>query len=630
MHVRCSPLAYFAIHLILSYYLQMAATPPNKRRKVDLEHRAFKASWTLQYFFEERRGKAQCLICMATVAVMKESNIRRHFETIHQRSKYAAMDEAGRQSAVAKLSSHLSKQSTAFALPKPGSTITERATRASFEVSLLIAKNMKPFTDGDFVKDCLLATADAMCPEQRSTFANVCLSARTVVRRIDEMSTDVRASYKKQCDAFEVFSVAIDESTDVKDTSQLAIFIRGVTEDFTVSEEFLTLVPLKGTTTGKDVSDAVLDTLTTAGLCRKRLVAVTTDGAPAMVGEVKGAASLIVKRCIEDGNTHQPMKLHCIIHQEALCAKAASLSDVMGVVVKAVNSILSRSLNHRQFQALLDEAEAAYGDLLYFCEVRWLSRGRMLARVWDLRSEIADFLEQKRLPFAAEFRDPVWLGQLAFLADITQELNVLNVRLQGKDLLVTDMFAAVKAFEVKLRLWESQIGKKRCPTFARLSSLPTTQVKWREAKEVIAGLRDQFSTRFQSLKEYAPGFSLLSSPFALCVDDLPDDLQMEVIDLQCDDELRGRFQNTSPLDFYSRFLPRERFPVIAARVRRIVAVFGSTYICEQLFSKMKYAKNRLRTNLTDENLNNILLLASTSVAPDLTLLCGNRQHQPSH
>ena len=69
----------------------------------------------------------------------------------------------------------------------------------------------------------------------------------------------------------------------------------------------------------------------------------------------------------------------------------------MKVFVKAVNFILSRALNNRQFQDLLTEINAQYNELLHFCEVRWLSRGKVLERVFDLREEIATFLEEKKL-----------------------------------------------------------------------------------------------------------------------------------------------------------------------------------------------------------------------------------------
>ena len=148
-----------------------------------------------------------------------------------------------------------------------------------------------------------------------------------------------------------------------------------------------------------------------------------TDGAPAMTGQKKGAASLLVRHCAAAGHTQPIHKMHCIIHQEAVCAKSANLVDVMSVVVKVVNSILSRSLNHRQFQALVDEADVQYGDLLYYCEVRWPSRGAMLSRVCDLQKEIATFLRQKNLPYADQFVDPRWLARLALLTDITTHLN---------------------------------------------------------------------------------------------------------------------------------------------------------------------------------------------------------------
>ena len=92
-----------------------------------------------------------------------------------------------------------------------------------------------------------------------------------------------------------------------------------------------------------------------------RLVCVTTDGAPAMIGQKKGAASLLARHCEAAGHTQPIHKRHRIIHQEA---KSANLVDVMSVVVKVVNSILSRSLNHRQFQAQVDEVDVQYGHLL--------------------------------------------------------------------------------------------------------------------------------------------------------------------------------------------------------------------------------------------------------------------------
>jgi len=48
-------------------------------------------------------------------------------------------------------------------------------------------------------------------------------------------------------------TIALDESTDVLDTAQLLIFIRGIDEHFCITEELLSMESLKGTTTAQDL-----------------------------------------------------------------------------------------------------------------------------------------------------------------------------------------------------------------------------------------------------------------------------------------------------------------------------------------------------------------------------------------
>ena len=51
--------------------------------------------------------------------------------------------------------------------------------------------------------------------------------------------------------------------------------------------------------------------------------------------------------------------------------------------------------------------------------------------------------------------DPKWLMDLAFLVDITQELNVLNEKLQGQSQLSSAAYDNVRAFSTNLRLWKA-------------------------------------------------------------------------------------------------------------------------------------------------------------------------------
>ena len=89
------------------------------------------------------------------------------------------------------------------------------------------------------------------------------------------------------------------------------------------------------------------------------------------------------------------MKLHCIVHQENLCAKISNsaLNDVMSTVTKIVNFLVARSATiHRQFQSLLEEMESSFHDLPLHCSVRWLSRDKALLRFVECLVKIKAFL----------------------------------------------------------------------------------------------------------------------------------------------------------------------------------------------------------------------------------------------
>ena len=231
-------------------------------------------------------------------------------------------------------------------------TEAQNNVRASFEVSSLIASRLKPFTDGEFVKGCLLAVVDVVCPEKKSLFEAVSLSARTVTRRIEDLAADVKATLRDRAEAFECYSLALDESTDNRDTAQLAVFVRGVDQKFLITEEFVRLVPLKEKTTGADVLEAVQVAMNDIGLKPEKLCGMTTDGAPSMVGRTNGVVSLMEKVRQDAGATAKLFRSHCIIHQENLCGKSVKMQNVMSVVVKTVNFVRVRGLNHRQFQHL--------------------------------------------------------------------------------------------------------------------------------------------------------------------------------------------------------------------------------------------------------------------------------------
>jgi hypothetical protein len=66
---------------------------------------------------------------------------------------------------------------------------SESLVKASY--AEIIAKKSKPFSEGEFVKECLESVADIIYPDEKVQFAKLSLSRQTVARRIDELATSV-------------------------------------------------------------------------------------------------------------------------------------------------------------------------------------------------------------------------------------------------------------------------------------------------------------------------------------------------------------------------------------------------------------------------------------------------------
>ena len=157
------------------------------------------------------------------------------------------------------------------------------------------------------------------------------------------------------------------------------VFVRYI-HDGKIVDYFLFCRGLTSRTTAQDVLKVVSDFFTTEGLSWDNVVGICTDGAPAMLGSRSGFLKIAKK--------HNPIivEIHCMIHPQALATK--TLPDPLQVhlqtVINIVNFVKGSALNTRIFRNLCKEMDAIHDSLLYYTEVRWLSRGNMMIRFHDL------------------------------------------------------------------------------------------------------------------------------------------------------------------------------------------------------------------------------------------------------
>lgn len=81
----------------------------------------------------------------------------------------------------------------------------DNVTHASFVVSELIAKKLKPHSEGEFVKECLVTAVELLALDKVKLFQSVSLSWRTVAERITDIAQDIETTLKVTAKKIPVF-----------------------------------------------------------------------------------------------------------------------------------------------------------------------------------------------------------------------------------------------------------------------------------------------------------------------------------------------------------------------------------------------------------------------------------------
>lgn len=207
------------------------------------------------YFVCEYKNKPICLICRQDFTENKKYAFERHFNRNH--SDINAKFKPSSKERVEKVSQLKKELTSEQKVVKKFLSTNEIVARASYEIAFEIAKHGKSYTDGEFHKNLMQSTIEILCEnwdeKQRAQLLEkvkmLPVSHQTISRRINDIASDKEANLKCDLDQCKSFSLALDETTDIKDMSQLLFWIRYAVTGGT-EETILALVPLEERTRG--------------------------------------------------------------------------------------------------------------------------------------------------------------------------------------------------------------------------------------------------------------------------------------------------------------------------------------------------------------------------------------------
>ncbi|KAJ8879463.1 hypothetical protein PR048_020071 [Dryococelus australis] len=254
---------------------------------------------------------------------------------------------------------------------------------------------------------------------------------------------------------------------------------------------------------------------------------------------------------------------------------------VFKFVVTIINKIRGgqNALLHRQLKQILEDIDSEHGDLLLF-------------------------------------------NHTDFLTGSTNHLNKFNLSLQGRNKLLSDMLGVANGFRNKLRIFKHSLEKNE------LTHFPSSKEILKEFKEQdkvvdfsdcsfeIQGVIEEFNSRFievEDLKKTIPSVLKLKSKNLMC--------KLNYVIFKPIPSFRP--DRKRDLIFF-KLLSEDRFHNFLNFRLKMMSMFGSTYICESIFSKIK-------SSLTDTSLRHLLRLSTTELDVDIqSLVDAAERPQSSH
>ncbi|XP_052821865.1 protein ZBED8 [Octopus bimaculoides] len=218
----------------------------------------------------------------------------------------------------------------------------------------------------------------------------------------------------------------------------------------------------------------------------------------------------------------------------------------------------------------------------------------------DLSQDIKDqILDQQKADLHDKFQSEGFQLSLAYLLDIFEALNAFDLKLQEKNIKFLTHYDTIRIFMAKLDLWKCRIQQGNTASFSYLDSALIHDIdKNREA------------------------WKFIRNPFHCEVPDVLDEVQEEFLELKFNSSTKEDFKELDLETLWINYLPV--YPLISHQALRILATFGSTYLCEAAFSTLIAVKTKYRNRL---NVERDLHCALPGIQPRIQDLVAKKQCQ---
>ena len=467
------------------------------------------------------------------------------------------------------------------------------------------------------------------------------------------------------------YSVIADEATDASNHEQLSITIRFVSNDCPC-ERFLGFHKCETGVTGEAIAENILSQLRLWQLPVSLLRGQSYDGAGAMSGQIREAASRISSKY------PKAVYVHCAAHRLNLCIVkcckirvVSNMIDTVSSVARFFNNSPKRQLALEKWIADVQPCDEKRRKLKDLCRTRWIERHEAYEVFIDLFfpfvSCVEDIVHSSSSEWNRDTRSDAHscllaLSQFSFICTLVVTKTILactkglSVKLQGRYIDVVRAHKDIEAVKSTLKEFRSNVEsfhdrhyheafqlaalldvEESAPRLAgrqqHRQNVPATStaeyyrlnVTVPLLDHIISELDSRFNSESSSVVEFIQLLpcALYQKPASerLTAADLDRVLKLYEGDLPCarsmDVELglwRAMWKDSElaeDLNTPVKALPhvdKDYFPNIRTLILIMVTIPITSCECERSFSLLLLVKSTLRTTMTEDRLNGLALM----------------------
>ncbi|CAO2589069.1 Zinc finger MYM-type protein 6 [Lemmus lemmus] len=596
-------------------------SPLAKKKRVDFiqtcDAEYIKSGFIICSGSRESPPRAQCVICgeiLPQESVMSVS-LSNHLKAKHSELENKPVDFFEEKSLEIECQNSPLKQCL---------LVEESLVKASYLIAFQIAARKKPFSIAEeLIKPYLVE----MCSEVLGSSAGdkmktIPLSNNTIGCRINKLSADIEDQLVQKVRESQWFALQIDESSETSDITLLLCYVRFI--DYAcgdVKEELLFCTEMSSPSRDLEVFELIDKYIDSRSLSWNHCVGFCTDGATSMTDRCSR-----LKSKIQEVAKNAVTFTHCFIHREHLAAEKLSpcLHEILLQSAQILSFVKNGASDSQMLTTLCEEMGSEHVNLPLNTEVRWLSKGRILTRLFELRHEIEILLNQRHSDLARYFQDKEWVAKLAYLADMFSLINKLNSALQGTMATLFNLYNKVDIFKKKLKTWVKRTQENDYDMFPLFSEfLDSSDVSVRSITGVIVehleGLAQVFHDCYPPEEDLRLGNLWLIDPFASHQNNnLTDSEEEKLAALSSDTSLQSAYKSMSVTQFWVS--TKTSYPELHEKAVKLLLPFSTVCLCDATFSALTASKQR---NLL--GFGSALRLAVTSLVPRIEKLVKEKE-----